>query len=222
MVEIELGIHLDFEAGAGIVGNPHVLFLKYDRKLRADFLLAQGQPGHPVGLEFHERLEVLARGALKVARIVGTRERVLLAANGGDSLREQAHGILLGTLEHEVFEEMREAGLSRRLVGRAHLVPDHMGHDRRAVVRNDDDFQAVFQREMADLRSGRCFDRGRHRSRAGNDEKQSEKNAWQRVGHDRPHGVAAAVSMAMLLFVIDARSAPWNMDGGADSGPFHH
>ena len=51
-----------------------------------------------------------------------------------------------------MFEEMRDAGLARRLVGGADLVPDHVGDDRRAAVRDDHDLEAVGEREVADVR----------------------------------------------------------------------
>ena len=59
--------------------------------------------------------------------------------------------ILRGALEHQVFEEMREAGLARRLVGGADLVPDHVGDDRRAAVRDHHDLQPVGEREVGDV-----------------------------------------------------------------------
>ena len=44
-------------------------------------------------------------------------------------------GMLLGALEHQMLEEVRQAGLAGRAVGRADPVPDPMRHDRRPVVR---------------------------------------------------------------------------------------
>ena len=66
-----------------------------------------------------------------------------------DRLREVAGRILVRALEHQVFEEMRDAGFARRLVGGADPVPDHVGDDRRAAVGDDHDLQAVGEREMA-------------------------------------------------------------------------
>ena len=60
-----------------------------------------------------------------------------------------------------MFEEMRDAGLAGRLVGRADPVPDHVGDDRRAVVRDDHDFEAVGEREVArPSGAGGCAERG--------------------------------------------------------------
>src|SRR5215475_5298066 len=55
--------------------------------------------------------------------------------------------MLRRALEHQMLEEMREPGLARRLVGGADLVPDHLGHHRRAVILDHHDLQAVRQRE---------------------------------------------------------------------------
>ena len=93
-------------------------------------------------------LQILARDALEIAGVVARGERVLLAADGGDHLRESPGRILRRALEHQMLEEMRDARLARRLVGGADLVPHHVGHDRRAVIGDDDDFEPFVEREM--------------------------------------------------------------------------
>ena len=77
------------------------------------------------------------------AGIVAGGEGILLAADLGDVLREGVAGIFLGALEHQMFEEMRQAGFARRLVGGADLVPDHVGDDRRAMIGDHHDFKTV-------------------------------------------------------------------------------
>ena len=81
--------------------------------------------------------------ALEIGGIVIAGKRILLAAEIRDKLREFALRIGLGALEHQMFEEMRDAGLARRIVGGAVAIPNHMRHDRRAVIRDDDDIQAI-------------------------------------------------------------------------------
>ena len=90
-------------------------------------------------------LQLLARDALEIAGVVARGEGVFLAADGGDHLGEAAGRILRGALEHQMLEEMREAGLARRLVGGADLVPDHVGDDRRAAVGNHHHFEPVLR-----------------------------------------------------------------------------
>ncbi len=97
---------------------------------------------------------MLARGTLKKGRVVGRREGIFLPAETGDRAAEVAERVLRGALEHQVFEEMGDAGLAGRLVGRAHLVPDHVGDDRRAVIGNDHHLQAVREREVGHAMTG--------------------------------------------------------------------
>ena len=48
-----------------------------------------------------------------------------------------------------MFEEVGEAGFAGCLVGGADLVPDHLGDDRRAAIRDHDDLQAVGKDETS-------------------------------------------------------------------------
>ena len=54
-----------------------------------------------------------------------------------------------------MLKEMREAGFPGGLVGAADFVPDHVGDDRRAMIRNDDDLKTVVQGKMRNLGAGR-------------------------------------------------------------------
>src|SRR5262245_28651197 len=82
-----------------------------------------------------------------------------------------------------MFEEMGEPRLARRLVGGADLVPDHVGHHRRAVIWKYDDVEAVRQCEAGDLGpapgmggSGEC------RGKGGDGERQSVGHEFALVG----------------------------------------
>ena len=97
---------------------------------------------------------MLLGDALEIGGVVVAGEGVLLAADLGDELGELALRVGLGALEHQVFEEMGDARLALRIVGRAVAVPDHMGDDRRAMVGNDDDGQAVVEPEVDDAACG--------------------------------------------------------------------
>ncbi len=126
--------------------------------------------------------EMLARDALEIAGVVVRRERVLLAADGGKLLREAAGRIFRRALEHQVFEEMRDAGLAGRLVGSADPVPQHVGDDRRAAIRDHHHGQAVGERELRDRRRGERSVAQHGRSESGNDGKGSGR-ANQDMGH---------------------------------------
>lgn len=49
-------------------------------------------------------------------------------------------------LEHQMLEEVREPGQTRRLVARPHVVPEIHSDDRHSPVRADDNAQPVVQR----------------------------------------------------------------------------
>ncbi len=107
-------------------------------------------------------------------------EGVVLAAILGDDLGELAGRDLVGALEHQMFEEVGDAGGARRLVGGADLVPDHLGHDRRAMIRDHQHLQAVLELELADALGGLRAVRG------DGDGKRGEA---QRGKHDAGAGV---------------------------------
>ena len=91
--------------------------------------------------------ELLARHALEIAGVVGRGEGVLVAADPQHGLGKLAGRMLAGALEHQMFEKMREPRFAGRLVGGADLVPDHLRDDRRAVIRDHHDLQAIVERE---------------------------------------------------------------------------
>ena len=109
---------------------------------------------HAVGLHLHQRRQLLLGDALVVGGDVLAGEGVVLAAELGDDLREVADGDLVGRLEHQVLEEVSDAGDALGLVGGADLVPDHVGDDRSAVIGNHHDVHAVRQLELGGARFG--------------------------------------------------------------------
>ena len=167
MVEVKRGVHLLAEPRSRIVGDPHVLLFQHHLELGPHHVVGEHQAGHAVGLELHHLLELVARHALEIAGVVGRGERVLLAADGRNHLGEAPVRVLGGALEHQMFEEMGEPRLARGLVGRADLVPEHVGDDRRAVIGNDHDLEAVREREMGDLWAAGGRGSSDHRARRG-------------------------------------------------------
>ncbi|MGY4299001.1 hypothetical protein ACVWXN_007096 [Bradyrhizobium sp. i1.4.4] len=132
---------------SGSIGDAHVVFFQHDVTLGQHVLVLQDEADHAVGLELHHGAELLAGHALVVASVVDPGEGVLAAADPPHSLRELAGRVLGGALEHQMLEEMRESGFARRLVGGAGLVPGHLRHDRRAVIGDHHNLQAVVERE---------------------------------------------------------------------------
>jgi hypothetical protein len=154
VIKEQRGVDLLAEPRARIVGDTLVLFLKDHVALRQHHLVGEHKAGHAVGFQFHNCLELLARHALEIAGVVARGEGVFLTADMRDHLREFTRRVLRRALEHQMLEEMRQARFSRRLVGGADLVPDHVGDNRRAVIGNDDQLQSVREREVGDLGAG--------------------------------------------------------------------
>ena len=133
----------------------HAPLLHHHFALGRDDLVGQDEAGHAVGLELHHRAQMLLGDALEIGGVIVAGERVLLAADLRDGFREGALRMRLGALEHQMFEKMRDARLAWRIVGRTVAVPDHVGDDRRATVRDDDDGQSVVEFEIDDADAGR-------------------------------------------------------------------
>ena len=101
------------------------------------------QVDHAVGFHLHHRAEPILGDALEVCGRVLAGEGVVLAAEASDDFGELADRDLVGRLEHQMLEEVGDAGTSALLVGGADPVPDHVGDDGRAVVGDDHDLHAV-------------------------------------------------------------------------------
>ena len=152
MVQVEDAQQRLVQDRVGVPLDPVAPLVQHDVALGRDHRVGQHEVGHAVGLELHHLAEVLLGDALEIGGVVGGGEGVLVAADRRDALAELVARMLRRALEHQMLEEMRDAGLAGRLVGRADLVPDHVGHDRRAVIGDDDDLHAVAERELHGVR----------------------------------------------------------------------
>ena len=101
--------------------------------LVVEVLLAQRveQRRHPVGLQPQPELELVRRQRLEVVGAVEVGGGVVDAAGTLDDGHVLGLGDVARALEHEVLEQVREAGLARRFVARADGVPEVDGHHRR-------------------------------------------------------------------------------------------
>ena len=77
--------------------------------LRRDDFIREHQIRHAVRLVGHAHGEFARRNTLEIGGIVVGGEGVLLAARIGDELGKFALLMVLGALEHEMFEKMRDA-----------------------------------------------------------------------------------------------------------------
>jgi len=119
------------------------LFFKNDTEFGPDHVVGKDKSGDAVGFQSHHVLEPVARDALEEGGIVAAGKRVLLAADCGNVARKRIAGILLGAFEHQMFEKVRQTGLTGRLVGGADLVPDHVGDHRSPMIGHHDDLKAI-------------------------------------------------------------------------------
>ncbi len=154
MVRVERGHHLLLQDAAWVIVDAGAALLQDHVALGRYVLRGQAQIGHAVGLHAHDRGQAVLRDALEVGGHVVIGEGVIVAAVLGDDLGELAGRDLLRALEHQMLEEMRDAGRAGRFVGGADLVPDHLGDDGRAAIRDHDHMEAVFQGELAHLLGG--------------------------------------------------------------------
>ena len=101
-----------------------------------------------VGLEKERQLQGVRRHVDEVVRGVVAGGRVVGAASLLEPLIELPVLHVAGSHEHQVLEEMREAGAPRVLARRADVVPDVHGDNRRAVILVQNHGHAVGQREL--------------------------------------------------------------------------
>ena len=90
---------------------------------------------------------LLARHGLVEGGVILAGKGIVAAAVLRDQRAESAGRVRFRALEHQVFEEMREAGAAARVVGGADLVPHHLGNGRDPVVRQRHHLKAVAERE---------------------------------------------------------------------------
>ena len=128
----------------------HAALLENDVAFGRDDLVAQHEARHAIGLEPHQGGEMFLRGALEVGGIVVGGESVFLPAEFGHHLGELALRMGLGSLEHEMFQEMRDPRLPDRVIGRSVAVPDHVGDHGRPMIRDNHEGETVVEQAMGD------------------------------------------------------------------------
>ena len=109
--------------------------------------LVDGRPHvpHPVGLHPQRHVERRRRHDLEVVRPVLVRRPVHAGRADPVEGLEVVVVVVLAAVEHQVLEQVREAGLAGLLVAGADVVPDVHRDDRRLVVLMDDQAQPVVE-----------------------------------------------------------------------------
>ena len=142
---LELGI---FDHAVGLVVALALLVLD-DADLVGQILLGDRaeQMAHPVALEVERPLERGARHGLEIIGAVEPGGAVEVGRAHRAGMFEIFARRVFGAVEHEVLEQVGEAGAAGRLVLGADIVPDADRDHRRLAVLVDDDAQAVGERE---------------------------------------------------------------------------
>ena len=91
------------------------------------------QVPHAIGFHPDRQLQRARRHHLPVVRAIGVRRSVQRRAGALQRLKV-AFVVMRRSFEHEVLEEMREAGVARALVLRADVIPEVDRHERRGMV----------------------------------------------------------------------------------------
>ena len=150
VVEQQRREHQPREAAVRAVEDVDADLVLHDRDLVVEVLLRHRDAAHAVGLEEQRQLGRRARHDLVVVRVVDVRRAVQRAAAA-------LHvGEVLGlpearrALEHQVLEQVREAGAALRLAAHADVVVDGDRHDRAAAVGAEHHAQAVVEGEALD------------------------------------------------------------------------
>ncbi len=128
------------------------LLVLHDAALRIEFLLADRAEQVAHAIRFHPQRHV-ERGGRHRLEVIGAIEPGGAVHVGRADLLERFEVGALAvfrTGEHQVFEQMREAGLAGRFVGRTDVVPDaHRDHGCLVVLVHDGG-QAVGQGEAGE------------------------------------------------------------------------
>ena len=149
---IDRGHQLLVERAVGPVVVRLALLVLDDVPLVVEVLLRERieQRAHPIGLEPQAELDLVGRQRLEVVRAVEERRRVADAASTLDEGHVLGLRDVAAALEHEVLEEVGEAGLAGLLVLRADVVPEVDRDDRGDPIGSDDDAEAVVEGALAE------------------------------------------------------------------------
>ena len=113
--------------------------------LAGDLRFAQDEPRHSLCLELHGELDAVGRNRLVIIGPVDPGRGVRLGTTLFELSVEGSRAQILGLVEHQVFEEVREPGLSWLLVARADSEPRVVAGDGRGRVDQHEHGQPVAQ-----------------------------------------------------------------------------
>ena len=162
----------------GLVVHAQAAFFLHRLPLVVDVLLRDGRRPHAIGLEEEDHVELVCRHLLEVERMVLVGLPVMVAAVVLDEPGQLAIGDVLRTFEHQMLEQVREAGAPLPLVPRPDVVGHGHRHHRRRAIGRDDHAQAVLQACVCVRHLGDGYGRGGGGERNGNQHRGEEAIAF--------------------------------------------
>ncbi|MNM74080.1 hypothetical protein D3C81_858300 [compost metagenome] len=130
-----------------VVGTQATLFLD-DLDFLGELVGRQAQAGHAVGFQFEGHAQAIPGQHLVIGGEIIAGECVLFGAEVTQDQRGFAGADFLAALEHHVFQGVGQAGIARRLVAGADLVPDLGNHNRCTMVFAHNHLQAIVESEF--------------------------------------------------------------------------
>ena len=217
-VDVERGGHeLLVEPAVDIVLDALAALVGDDVALGLDGGRLEHQAVHALALEADREGQLVGRQAEAVVGPVDPGRGVGLAAGGLDDAIELAGRQRLGLAEHQVLEQVREAGLADLLVARADPEPGLVRHDRRAAIDGAHHAEPVAQAPAPDRHSAdRAFGFESHACECGDHPNVLPGPPGR--AHGRRRGFAArrqvkATSIVRSAIAPSARSPPTSSAG---------
>ena len=145
MVQILRRPRLLGKEGCRIAVGAGGAFLQDHRTLGGHVIFQKPQIAHPVRFQLHHQVKPVCRDALEIGGVVPRGEGIVIAALGLHDFRKFARRHVIRALEHQMLQKMRDARVSRWFIRRADAIPDHMDHNRGAMIFDHDNLQPVRQ-----------------------------------------------------------------------------
>ncbi len=139
-------LRLIFSTQPALFGD-HLRFL-------GDLFRLQQQMAHPVRFQTETEFQPLLFQGLEIGGVVAASESVLVSTISGDQAGKFAARHVGRAFEHQMFQQVGNAGQPARFVAGADLVPDLRDHHRGAMVLAHQHFQAVVQSKFMHRRGG--------------------------------------------------------------------
>ena len=147
MIAVKRRVHFGLQQRHRTVLDSRPLLFHHDVSFRQNLGVGEFQIDHAVCFHLHDERQTVLCNDLEIGGEVVVCESVVLAAIAGNDARKLPGRDLRRALEHQMFEEVGEARLSGRFVGSADAIPDHVGHDRRAMIGDRQNLHAVGKTE---------------------------------------------------------------------------